>query len=278
MQSTQSFFAELSNTLLTPAKFIFTGIQGAASWAVNSMTTSHVENESIASLHETINQLNDQLDQRNRQIQLDQEKFDELRALAPQGLRADQLLAATITGYQAGPSASLITLDKGSNDKIQRGMIVTACSSVSITNPVTQSLAKALVPQASIIGLVDTVTLQSCTVRLLSDPRMKTQAILVRRLPEGSATLTQSPCLLEGLGDNKLRCNTINVDDLTNQPQLGDLAELADQNYPANVRYMVIGQITNVARKDTQLLRYDLTITPKINLTGSQSVLIIIKN
>ena len=40
---------------------------------------------------------------------------------------------------------------------------------------------------------------------------------------------------------------------------------------------MLIGEVTAVGKKDTQILRYDLTITPRININSLQSVLIILK-
>ena len=52
---------------------------------------------------------------------------------------------------------------------------------------------------------------------------------------------------------------------------------LSDQIWPAEVHYMVIGEVASVARKDTQLLRYDLTISPRVNLNSVQTVLVVLK-
>jgi cell shape-determining protein MreC len=267
LRRTQDFAGETISTLLTPAKFIFTGIQSIASTTVDRLTAHHDATESIDSLHQTIAQLTDQLDQRDRQIRLDQEVFVATKAMAPQGLRADELLPAGVTGYQAGPGASLLTLDKGSSDTIHRGMVVTACSTTTA----------GVIPQASILGAVDGVWAKTCTVRLLTDPHMKMQAKLVRRSTSGSAVLTPDPCLVEGMGDGKLRCNTISVGEALAEPEVGDLMQLSDQNWPAEVQYMVIGEVTSVARKDSQLLRYDLTISPRVNLNSVQTVLVVLK-
>ena len=40
---------------------------------------------------------------------------------------------------------------------------------------------------------------------------------------------------------------------------------------------MVIGEVSSIARKDTQILRYDLTITPRVNANNVQSVLVVLK-
>ncbi len=278
MQRTQGFLGEALSTILTPAKFIFTGMQGVGTWAADRMDAHHDATESIDTLRQTIAQLNDQVDQRDRQIRLDQELFTATKSLAPQGLRADELLPAGVTGYQAGPGSSILTLDKGNSDGIHRGMVVTACSTTPIVNPNTKQTTTGIVPQASILGVVDTVLARTSTVRLLTDPRMKTQAKLVRRLPEGSVVLTPEPCIVEGVGDGKLRCETISVGNVARRtPTRRPHAELADQNWPAEVRYMVIGEVATVARRDTQLLRYDLTITPRLNLNSVQTVLIVLK-
>ena len=97
-------------------------------------------------------------------------------------------------------------------------MVVTACTTTPIVNPNTKHTTTGIVPQASILGVVNTVRRTTSTVRLLTDPRMKTQAKLVRRLPEGSVVLTPEPCIVEGVGDGNLRCNTISVNDVLAEP------------------------------------------------------------
>jgi cell shape-determining protein MreC len=266
LRRTQDFAGETISTLLTPAKFIFTGVESLASTTVDRLTAHHDATESLDSLHQTIAQLTDELDQRDRQIRLDQEVFTATKAMAPQGLRADELLPAGVTGYQAGPGASLLTLDKGSSDGIRRGMVVTACSTTTA----------GVIPQASILGAVDGVWAKTCTVRLLTDPHMKMQAKLVRRSTGGSTVLTPEPCLVEGMGDGKLRCDTISVGDALAEPEVGDLMQLADTNWPAKVMYMVIGEITSVGRKDSQLLRYELTVSPRVNVERVQTVLVVV--
>jgi cell shape-determining protein MreC len=284
MQATQNFFGGIVDTLLTPAKFIFTGVQGIATWTVNRVSATHDENDSLDSLHQQIDQLKDQIDQRDRRLTLAEERLQQLGALAQQGLAATDLLPASITGGQAGPGANLITLDKGAADGVRYGMPVTACAYMPVrTEPVvpTQNPGQptiALVPQATLLGVVDSVGPKTATVRLMSDPHMKTQALLVRRFSDRAVALTPDPCLVEGLGDGQLRCNTIDVGKALADPEPGDLVELADRAWPANMRLMVIGEVTAVAHKDTQLLRYDLTITPRVNINTLQTVLIVLKS
>jgi cell shape-determining protein MreC len=267
LQRTQGLAGETVSTFLTPAKFIFTGVQSVAANTVDRLTAHHEATESVDSLHQTIAQLTDELDQRDRQIRLDEEVLTATKALAPQGLRADELLIAGVTGYQAGPGASLLTLDKGTADGIRRGMVVTACATT----------AAGVIPQASILGAVDTAWAKTATVRLLTDPHVKIQAKLVRRSTGGSTVLTPEPCLVEGMGDGKLHCSTISVGQALAEPEIGDIMQLADQNWPAAVQYMVIGEVSSVARKDSQLLRYDLSIVPRVNLNSVQSVLVVLK-
>ncbi len=278
LQRTQDFFGGAVTTMLTPATFMLSGIQHIGAQAVDRITAHHDATESIDTLHQTVAQLYEEIDQRDRQIRLDQELFTATKSMAPQGLRADELLVAGVTAYQSGPGASLITLDKGTGDGVARGMVVTACTTTPIVDPATKrTTTQGVVPQASILGFIQTASAKISTVRLLTDPRMKIQAKIVRRLPEGSAVLTPDLCLVEGLGDGRLRCNTISVNDVLAEPLPGDLVELADQNWPASVRYMVIGEVSAIARKDTQILRYDLTITPRVNANNVQTVLVVLK-
>ncbi|HUO09901.1 MAG TPA: rod shape-determining protein MreC [Phycisphaerae bacterium] len=284
LMSTQNAFGGIIDTLLTPVKFIFAGAQGIANRAVARLGDTQNQNESAESLHQQIAELHDQLDQRDRQLRIDEEYLLQLQAMAPQGLSARDLLFASITGSQAGAGAGVITLDKGSMDGVQRGMPVTACVTISVpTEPVNPAEGPAppatrIVPQATLLGMVDAVNAKTCSVRLMTDPHMKTQAVLVRRLSDRYALLTSEPCLVEGLGNGQLRCDTLDVGKTFAIPQPGDLVELLDQNWPANMRYMVLGEVTAVARKDTQILRYDLTITPRVNVNTIQSVLIVLKS
>ena len=83
--------------------------------------------------------------------------------MAPQGSPRRRAPPPASPAYQAGPGASLLTLDKGSSDGIRRTMVVTACSTTTA----------GVIPQASILGAVDGVWAKTCTVRLLTDPHMK---------------------------------------------------------------------------------------------------------
>ncbi|MGN6368432.1 MAG: rod shape-determining protein MreC [Phycisphaerae bacterium] len=283
MFAAQDVFGGILDTLLTPPKWIFSSIQGVANRTIARMN-SNPSGESIETLRLERDQLRDQIDQRDAQIRQYEQLLLQYQALAPFGLTSHDLLSASITGAQTGPGAAIITLDKGSLDGVTRGMPVSAAITVSIpTAPVNPAEgpskpATQVVPAATLLGMVDSVAPKTCTVRLMSDPHMKTEAVLVRRLPDRAALLTPDPCLVEGLGDNQLRCATIDVAKVLATPEIGDLVELADRNWPPATRFMLIGEVTAVSRKDTQILRYDLTITPRINLNSLQSVLIILKS
>src|SRR5271170_7665684 len=59
MMSAQDLVGGPVSIILTPAEFIFTGIQGIAAWAVERVSARQDENESVASLHEMVEQLKD---------------------------------------------------------------------------------------------------------------------------------------------------------------------------------------------------------------------------
>ena len=283
MMSTQDFFGGIIDTILTPPKWIFSGMQGAANRTVARMNTN-TTGDTVDSLRQKLDETTDQLNQRDRQLHIYEQLLLQYQALAPFGLSARDLLPANITGAQTGPGAAIITLDKGSLDGVTQGMPVSAAITVSVpTAPVNPADGPAqpttkIVPAATILGIVESVAPKTCTVRLMTDPHMKTEAVLVRRLPDRAALLTPDPCLVEGLGDGQLRCATIDVAKILAPPELGDLVELADRNWPPITRFMLIGEVTAVGKKDTQILRYDLTITPRININSLQSVLIILKS
>ena len=282
MMSTQDFFGGITDTILTPPKWIFSGVQGVANRTVARMNTN-TAGETLDSIRQERDLFRDQRDQSDRQLHIYEQLLLQYQALAPFGLSSRDLLPASITGGQTGPGAAIITLDKGSLDGVTQGMPVSAAITVSVptasVNPAdgpAQPTTK-IVPAATILGIVESVAPKTCTVRLMTDPHMKTEAVLVRRLPDRAALLTPDPCLVEGLGDGQLRCATIDVAKILAEPQIGDLVELADRNWPPVTRFMLMGEVTAVGKKDTQILRYDLTITPRININSLQSVLIILK-
>src|SRR4051812_12051683 len=80
MQQTQGIVGEyLIKPLLTPAQFIFTRVQGFATWAIDTTTTRNT-GESVRDLHRRIDDLQAELDESHRLQRLSQERFDELKA------------------------------------------------------------------------------------------------------------------------------------------------------------------------------------------------------
>src|SRR6202000_621285 len=57
MVSVQAVGGAPVSIILIPVEFIFSGMQGMGTWAVQRMSARHDENESVDSLHEKIGQL-----------------------------------------------------------------------------------------------------------------------------------------------------------------------------------------------------------------------------
>lgn len=181
--------------------------------------------------------------------------------IAPQ-----DVVPATITSWQAGPGASIMRLDRGSNSGVKEGAPVMAPFE-----------------RICLLGKVSKVGPVSCEVRLVSDPASKVLVQIVRpqiqKTPGGPVVqdivVTQQPSLLDGKGDNRMEINGINVADA--QPQKGDLVCLTDRAWWGKTQHMVLGQIDAVGRQDNQPLRYTISVSPRVPTVTLGSVMILIK-
>ena len=123
----------------------------------------------------------------------------------------------------------LLHLDKGSMDGVKKGMAVIMS-----------------LQQFTVIGRVIEAGGKECTVRLLSDPQMKVGAEIMR----GTQRVTPEPTLLEGIGGNQMQI--MGVDVASCRPEVGDMVMLSDKGWPANVQYMMMGQIEQVGMREDQ--------------------------
>ncbi len=199
MRRFQSGLSQPFLFLLVPAQFIFTGIEGIATSAIDRVTSRHDGSVSVEALQEQIQDLQAQKAQLGGLLAEASERLGAIEKLPSFGLSPGDVLPANILGYQAGPGASLLHLDKGAQDGVRRGMVVVAP-----------------LEQVTVLGLVGQVNAKECEVRLLSDPSMKVNADIVR--PDSAVRIASQSCLIEGLGSNLMQCETLDKQQPGNPP------------------------------------------------------------
>jgi hypothetical protein len=254
-------FGQVLGVALVPAEFVFSGIEGVASSAVERVTARGNDSESADSLRE---QLHNAQAQNARLVGLLDDAYGKLGALArlpSVGLSARDVVEAHVVAMQAGAGANSLHLDKGASDGVRAGMAVVAP-----------------LEQVTVLGRVVVVGQKECDVQLLSDPMAKTRADIVRN----ANTRVTAACIVEGDGSNMMRCRTVDVPRPGTEtplvpPERGDFVRLIDPSWPPNVQYMVIGQIDQVGTRENQPLRYELRITPLRAVSSLRSVMIVVK-
>lgn len=242
--------------LLVPGEFVFNGAQSAAVSMLHHLTEARTDQATADALRDRIRYLENVVDYQNGQLQDANAQIAQIRSMKPRGLTERDLLPANIIGYQAGPGAELVSLDKGSADGVQRDMVVIA--------------------KLSPIGRVAEVGPKTCRVRLLTDVDNKGVLARIVRKSETGDDLIASGCLVTGNGGGLMRCDTISVVETAIPPAPGDRVQLVDPTWPPKTQYMILGDVTAVGRNDRQLLRYAVTIAPRVNPSGVQSVLIVL--
>jgi rod shape-determining protein MreC len=242
--------------LLVPGRFAFSRMQFAAVASVHHFTEARTDQATADALREQIRYLENVVDYQNGQLQDLNARLAEIHSMKPRGLTEKDLLPANIIGFQAGPGAAAVTLDKGSADGVQRDMVVIA--------------------KLSPIGRVTAVGPKTCAVRLLTDPENRGVLARIVRKSDASDDLIASGCLVTGAGDGQMRCDSISVTDTPIPPAPGDRVQLVDSSWPPKTQYMILGDVIAVGRNDRQLLRYSVTIAPRVNPAGVQSTLIVL--
>jgi hypothetical protein len=268
-----SFFRRLEwyvhtpvDLLLTPGRAVFNGAQSLVSSAFSRLTSRPADAPTAQALNAQIRYQEDLIAYQNGQLNELYRLLQDLKSVSRHGLSATDILPANITAYEAGPGASLLKLDKGSADGVALDMVVIA--------------------KVSPLGRIVSVSPKTSTVRLLTDPTSSTatrspaaalagvRARIVRKSDPGDQVIVPA-CLVKGLGNGEMICDSVDTDTPV-PPQPGDRVQLLDPNWPARVQYMILGDVTAVARSDKQLLRYQLKIAPRVSPAAIDSVLIVL--
>ena len=258
MKWAQTAFWKPFGTLIVPLEWVPSQAQLFIS-GVMARAEAHDTGESPEQLRARILTLENENSYLTGQAERLQNELNSQRAVKTTfGITSQDILSANITGHQVGLSSSLITLDKGTRDGVQPGMVV-----LSMISP---------------LGRVESVGYLTSTVRLLTDPsKLKTRAKIVRRTTGSSAFEIVPSCLINGLGDGELQSLTVSETAIAIPPVKGDLVLLSDSNWSPRVQSTVIGEVIEVGRKDDQPGRYDIRITPRVNVNGIGTVMVLLK-
>ncbi len=171
------------------------------------------------------------------------------------GLASAERRIANIDGFSTG-SVDFCTLDQGYRDDPR------------IT------VGDAVLAQRALIGRVVSVGPETCTVRLLTDPRMKEIAAIVRPAAGGQISIDPE-CFVSGRGNGLMRCRP-NESLGYSPPRPGDLILLNDTDWPAAVNGAVIGVITGVHQSPRTALRWRLRIAPRVDVQQVHHVWIVL--
>jgi cell shape-determining protein MreC len=245
MRNIQGVFVWPCQTVLIPGSWIVTNVQGAIAWGIQTLTATHQETRSLASLQEQVQQ--DELDLATRDGQIVElnRRIDELNGQRLSGFGPGDLVTANIYGAGAGAGSNTITIDKGTAERIAVDMPVIAAGS-------------------HIIGRVASTGRNASTVRLITDPRSRgIRAIIVRHVAGQTQVVAGQDCYVEGFGNGEVGCTTIPKDRANVQP--GDIVELFDGEWPARLKYFTLGVITSVDTNPNQPLRFEIRARANIN-------------
>jgi len=253
MDRTQQFVSKPVDMLLTPIRFVPKLLQQAFFSMVTKILRPPA---SAATTEDTRNRIrileNELLYQSGRNALLE-EHIRAQKILVDRGIDPRYLLQATITGFQAGAATNTVILDKGSHDGVKGPY------------PVLSEL--------SLIGRISSVGPKVSTLRLITDPRVKVQASIVRRTPTGLVAIV-SNCLVTGVGQGRMETDTP-IASAPVKPLPGDLVLLTDPEWPVAVRNTVLGEVTEVGRKESRFLLYDIHIIPRVNIHSISSVIVV---
>lgn len=164
---------------------------------------------------------------------------------------------ANIDGFSTG-SVDACTLDQGYRD--DRRIAV----------------GDAVLAHSALVGRLVSVGPETCTVRLLSDPRMKEIAAIVRPTADGQISIDPQ-CFVHGLGNGLMRCRP-NETLGYSPPRPGDLILLNDTDWPAAVNGAVIGIVKAVRPSDRTSLRWKLKIVPRVDVQQLHHVWIVLSS
>lgn len=191
-------------------------------------------------------QLEDQLDKARRQI----EALSQIRAVSD--LSGFSLVDARVTGYQDNPLKPVLTIDRGTNRGIHAQMAVS--------------------DGFNLVGRVNQAFPATADVELITARGTQLQ---VRIVP---ATVDAGPRdVREMITLNEAR-NAFEVTiDKDDPVQVGDLAHLIDERWPAEARGLVVGRVTRVSEDpQNKFLFKRVVIHPMPALTKLDRVTVLV--
>lgn len=165
------------------------------------------------------------------------------------------LPANVIATSPSGSGSETCDIDRGHLDGVQIGMIVLSD----------------LAPMGKVIF----VGPKSAKVRLITDRdrSMRIKARIDRETKDGFMPVVDE-CQVYGTGNGELRCDDVSAV-RTIEPVLGDIFRVNDKEW-RQIPGAVIGTVAGVSRKDNQHLRYDLKISPRININRTDRVVVLL--
>jgi rod shape-determining protein MreC len=154
----------------------------------------------------------------------------------------NRYVATSVIGRDPSPFVKYVIVNRGSDDGLRRGMPVVT----------SQGLA----------GRVSAVTAGAGRVELITDP---SSSVNVRLEPNGAQAVLSGSVTGELTIDMIAQTASVQVGDLVLTSGLGG-------NYPGNI---LIGQVTNVRRRETDLFQ-SATVQPVVDFNTLQILLVII--
>lgn len=243
--------SEAVKTFVAPFSSIFTGLQ----MGLNRFVHPHQNSSSrVIALHD---RYQNEIAMLVTRISYLEKLLRETRVIHQNfpGLSIQRLRAASIDGFSTGNEEECI-LDQGWRDDKR-------------INP-----GDAVLANRAVIGRVVNVGPETCTVRLLTDPRMKEIASISRPVRAGLVSIAPQT-LIEGAGPGRMRCE-LDQSIHAMAPKPGDLVLLNDNEWPQAVAGAVIGVIKSVHQSTRTSLRWSLKITARTDVQQIRQVVIVL--
>ena len=245
--------ADAVKTFVAPFSSVFTGLQTGVNRFLHPHQNSSSRVKSLRVRYQNeiamlVTRISD-LEKLLRETRLIHQRFP--------GLSVQRLRAAAIDGFSSG-NGDECTLDQGWRDdkEIRPGDAVLA--------------------NRAVIGRVSHVGPETCSVRLLTDPRMKEIAAISRPVRAGLVSIAPQ-ALIEGAGPGRLRCE-LDQSIHAMAPKPGDLVLLNDSEWPQAVAGAVIGVIKTVHQSSRTSLRWSLQISPRTDVQQIRQVVIVLSS
>jgi hypothetical protein len=274
MAAVQNGLSQPLETAAIPPSFLFTTAQATFQGALAPGAAGDVPGTSEG-VRQQVRDLQNENAQLKAMLVEANARLDAMKFLHALRIEPDDVLPATVIGFQAGPGSALLHVDKGALHGVKAGDVVVAP-----------------LEQVHLLGRIEKSDLGQVQsyVRLITDPTTRIQAQIVRPFVQ-PATATQpvqnlaitgeGMCFVEGMGNGQMQIRNLDVVDNAStravSPQKGDLVLLTDGHWPAKVQHMVLGQIDSVAPRKDQPMRYDIRVSPRVPVSTQRTVMILIR-